>query len=94
MPQRSFLVGSLYESMTVFLTVGSKKNNVDKIVIKNIIAQVNFAGVKTNLVPVYSRCISFFFCDEINEISFELRMETILMLMIVSTRSSNEISLI
>jgi len=27
---------------------------------KNIIPQVNFAGVKTNLVPVYARCISFF----------------------------------
>ena len=29
---------------------------------KNIIPQVNFAGVNTNLVPVHSRCISFFLC--------------------------------
>ena len=33
-------------------------------------------------------------CDQINEISFELRMETIINIEIVSIRNSSEISLI
>ena len=41
-----------------FVTIGSKKNHVNKIVRKNMIPHVNFAGFNTNLVPVCSRLFS------------------------------------